>query len=180
MDRRAAQRRRAGFAPALAMASAHLKGFIFVDAVLPYPGKRWADTASADFLDHLRRISTGGDLPPLERVVSPRPDQNDAERRHRQARLRPRAAARAACVSGGRVAPRETRGGGKPTPICNSAPPMRRRLRRPVRLDTRWRPWRSPIWPCSAIPPKWRALPLSALRERLVDAASSATAPKPV
>ena len=35
-------------APAIAAASADLAGFIFVDAVLPHPGKSWIETVPGD------------------------------------------------------------------------------------------------------------------------------------
>lgn len=46
-----------GFAPALAAASQRLAGFIFVDAVLPYPGKSNLETAPADLVVQLRRLT---------------------------------------------------------------------------------------------------------------------------
>ena len=53
-----------GFAPAIASAAAHLAGVIFVDAILPYPGKSYSETAPADFIAQLRRVTIDGNLPP--------------------------------------------------------------------------------------------------------------------
>lgn len=53
-----------GFAPALAAASTHLAGFIFVDAILPYPGRSNLETAPADFQAQLRALATDGRLAP--------------------------------------------------------------------------------------------------------------------
>jgi hypothetical protein len=51
-----------GFAPAIAASAARLAGYIFVDAVLPYPGRRWRDTAPA-LADRLAGLATDGSLP---------------------------------------------------------------------------------------------------------------------
>ena len=53
-----------GFAPAVAAATAHLAGLVFVDAVLPYPGKSYAETARVDFIAQLRRGTRDGYLAP--------------------------------------------------------------------------------------------------------------------
>ncbi len=53
-----------GFAPALAAASASLAGFIFVDAILPQPGRSVLETAPADFADRLRQVTTDGLMAP--------------------------------------------------------------------------------------------------------------------
>ena len=54
-----------GFAPAIAEAAADLLGFVFVDALLPYPGRAWTDTAPPELAAHLRRLARGdGRLPP--------------------------------------------------------------------------------------------------------------------
>ncbi|MBI1197203.1 MAG: alpha/beta hydrolase [Phenylobacterium sp.] len=55
-----------GFAPALAAASADLAGFIFADAVLPYPGRSNLATAPEAFADELRRLTTDGLLAPWD------------------------------------------------------------------------------------------------------------------
>jgi hypothetical protein len=56
-----------GFAPAIASAATRLAGLIFVDAVLPYPGKNYIETASADFIARLRRLTHDGYLAPWNR-----------------------------------------------------------------------------------------------------------------
>lgn len=48
------------FAPSLAATSANLRGLIFVDAVLPHPGKSAAETAPAAQIDALRKITSDG------------------------------------------------------------------------------------------------------------------------
>jgi len=53
-----------GFAPALAAASRTLAGFIFMDAVLPYPGKSCLANAPDTLRDQLRRLTTDGVLAP--------------------------------------------------------------------------------------------------------------------
>lgn len=53
-----------GFAPALAEASRHLSGFIFVDAVLPHPGKSALDIAPQTQVQMLRGLTTDGLLAP--------------------------------------------------------------------------------------------------------------------
>ena len=61
-----------GFAPALAAASTRLAGLIFVDAVLPYPGRRWRQTAPA-LAERLAALATDGLLPPWNRWFDPDP-----------------------------------------------------------------------------------------------------------
>lgn len=56
-----------GFAPALAAASASLAGFVFIDAILPHPGRSVLDTAPAELAAHLRRVTTDGRLAPWNR-----------------------------------------------------------------------------------------------------------------
>ncbi|WP_293676840.1 hypothetical protein [uncultured Phenylobacterium sp.] len=56
-----------GFAPALARAAASLAGFIFVDAILPHPGRSVLDTAPAEMIAQLRRVTTDGLLAPWNR-----------------------------------------------------------------------------------------------------------------
>lgn len=51
-----------GFAPAIANASRDLVGFIFVDAVLPYPGRSNLETAPPDFAARLRAVTHDGEL----------------------------------------------------------------------------------------------------------------------
>ena len=53
-----------GFAPALATAAPDIAGLIFVDAVLPYPGHSWLDTAPPALADRLRRRVIDGRLAP--------------------------------------------------------------------------------------------------------------------
>lgn len=62
-----------GFAPALASASSDLGGLIFVDAVLPYPGKSYLQTASNAFARRLKRLVTDGILPPWNTWFEPDP-----------------------------------------------------------------------------------------------------------
>ena len=52
-----------GFAPALAAASTDIASLIFVDAVLPYPGRSCLENAPADLAAQLRRLTTAGHLP---------------------------------------------------------------------------------------------------------------------
>ena len=52
-----------GFAPAIAAASDRLAGFIFVDAVLPYPGRTWLKTAPG-LAGRLRGLASDGLLAP--------------------------------------------------------------------------------------------------------------------
>jgi hypothetical protein len=52
-----------GFVPAIADAAADLLGFVFVDAVLPYPGRAWTETAPPELAAHLRRLAKDGRLP---------------------------------------------------------------------------------------------------------------------
>jgi hypothetical protein len=61
-----------GFAPALAEASARLVGLIFVDAVLPYPGRSWRQTAPA-LAERLAALTTDGLLPRWNRWFDPDP-----------------------------------------------------------------------------------------------------------
>jgi hypothetical protein len=53
-----------GFAPTLAAAAKDLAGIIFVDAVLPYPGKSYLENAPADLAAQLRRLTRDGYLAP--------------------------------------------------------------------------------------------------------------------
>lgn len=53
-----------GFAPALAAEFGDRSaGFLFVDAVMPYPGRSWLDTASPQLAAHLLAIAEDGVLP---------------------------------------------------------------------------------------------------------------------
>jgi hypothetical protein len=61
-----------GFAPALAAASARLEGLIFLDAVLPYPGRSWRDTAPA-LAERLAEQAVDGLLPPWNHWFDPDP-----------------------------------------------------------------------------------------------------------
>jgi len=53
-----------GFAPALAAVATSLKGFIFVDAVLPHPGRSALDIAPEAQIEGLRRLTTHGLMAP--------------------------------------------------------------------------------------------------------------------
>jgi hypothetical protein len=53
-----------GFAPALAAMSENLAGFVFLDAVLPYPGKSCLENAPPELASRLRRLVTDGRLAP--------------------------------------------------------------------------------------------------------------------
>ncbi len=52
--------------PAIA-AQSHLRGAIFLDALLPHPGRSWFETASAPLAAHLRGLASDGSLPPWHR-----------------------------------------------------------------------------------------------------------------
>jgi hypothetical protein len=45
---------------------AHLVGTVLVDAVMPYPGRCWFDTASEVMAAHLRALANDGVLPPWD------------------------------------------------------------------------------------------------------------------
>lgn len=53
-----------GFAPAIAEAAPDLGGFIFIDAVMPYPGRSCLENAPAALVERLRGVVTGGRLAP--------------------------------------------------------------------------------------------------------------------
>lgn len=53
-----------GFAPALAQAAPGLAGFIFIDAILPHPGRSNLETAPAELAERLARLTTDGALAP--------------------------------------------------------------------------------------------------------------------
>jgi hypothetical protein len=53
-----------GFAPAIASAAHNLSGFIFVDAVLPHPGKSILENAPIRFAEVLKRATVNGILKP--------------------------------------------------------------------------------------------------------------------
>ena len=55
-----------GFAPALASASRRLGGFVFVDAILPHPGKSVVDNTPPAQIEQLRGLTTGGLLAPWD------------------------------------------------------------------------------------------------------------------
>jgi pimeloyl-ACP methyl ester carboxylesterase len=56
-----------GFAPALAATlGPRVTGFLFVDAVLPYPGRCWFDTAPPALAKRVREIAEDGVLPPWD------------------------------------------------------------------------------------------------------------------
>jgi hypothetical protein len=53
-----------GFVPSLAdRLGERLVGIVLVDAVMPYPGRCWLDTASAEMAAHLRAMAKDGVLP---------------------------------------------------------------------------------------------------------------------
>lgn len=52
------------FAPALVPRVAGLRGLIFVDAVLPHPGRSVIDISPPEQIDHLRKLSTEGRMAP--------------------------------------------------------------------------------------------------------------------
>jgi hypothetical protein len=75
-----------GFAPAMAAASPTLAGFIFVDAVLPYPGQSCLATAPADHVENLKRLTTDGRLAPWNQWFEPDPTPRlIPDVRHREA-----------------------------------------------------------------------------------------------
>jgi hypothetical protein len=53
-----------GIAPALAAAAQRLVGLIFMDAVLPYPGRCWLQTAPPALAARLAKLTTEGVLAP--------------------------------------------------------------------------------------------------------------------
>lgn len=62
-----------GFAPAIAAApSTHLAGFVFIDAMLPYPGRSWLQTAPT-LGERLAALTTDGQLAPWNRWFDPDP-----------------------------------------------------------------------------------------------------------
>jgi hypothetical protein len=60
-----------GFAPVLKSASTDLAGFIYVDAVLPYPGRSCLSTAPTARVDQLRSLTTDGLLAPWNKWFRP-------------------------------------------------------------------------------------------------------------
>ena len=61
------------FAPALAAAAPRLAGFVFIDAVLPTPGRSWLDTAPPALAAHLAGLVAGGRLAPWNAWFEPDP-----------------------------------------------------------------------------------------------------------
>ena len=53
-----------GLAPALAVGARHLAGLIFMDALLPYPGRSWLQTAPPALAARLSTLTTDGRLAP--------------------------------------------------------------------------------------------------------------------
>lgn len=49
--------------PMLVRSNRKIRRAIFVDALLPHPGKRWFDTAPAELASHLRALAKAGNLP---------------------------------------------------------------------------------------------------------------------
>jgi hypothetical protein len=60
-----------GFAPSLAAHATHLKGVVFVDAVLPHPGRSAAEMAPPAQIDQLRGVTRDGLLAPWDRWFPP-------------------------------------------------------------------------------------------------------------
>ena len=58
-----------GFAPSIVdqLGAIRPAGLIFVDAILPHPGRSWLDTAPAPLSDHLRTVAVEDHLPPWNR-----------------------------------------------------------------------------------------------------------------
>ncbi|HZZ88637.1 MAG TPA: hypothetical protein VFE13_09930 [Caulobacteraceae bacterium] len=56
-----------GFAPAIAAVAKRLAGFVFMDAVLPYPGRSWRETAPPSLAVHLDALTDDGLLAPWNR-----------------------------------------------------------------------------------------------------------------
>ncbi|WP_332772322.1 hypothetical protein [Phenylobacterium sp.] len=54
-----------------ALAEARLAGVVFVDAILPHPGRSWFDTASTQLGAALRAAADGGMLPPWDQWFPP-------------------------------------------------------------------------------------------------------------
>ncbi|WP_304177136.1 alpha/beta fold hydrolase [Phenylobacterium aquaticum] len=59
------------FAPSLSAVAARLKGLVFVDAVLPHPGKSAADLAPRGQIDGLRKITSEGLIARWDRWFAP-------------------------------------------------------------------------------------------------------------
>jgi hypothetical protein len=53
-----------GLAQAVAAATKTPTAVVFVDAILPHPGRRWLDTAPRPLVEELRRLAVRGLLPP--------------------------------------------------------------------------------------------------------------------
>jgi len=61
-----------GFLPSVAHAARrNVAGLIYVDALLPHPGKSWFSTAPARLTAHLRSLARDGRLPPWHRWWPP-------------------------------------------------------------------------------------------------------------
>jgi hypothetical protein len=56
-----------GFIPGLVEAmGARIAGFVLVDAVMPYPGRRWLDTAPPALVERVSQLAEDGVLPPWD------------------------------------------------------------------------------------------------------------------
>ncbi|MCD0443317.1 hypothetical protein LO763_06715 [Glycomyces sp. A-F 0318] len=72
--------------PAIAEAVPRTVGAVFVDALLPHPGRSWMDTAPTALREHLASIAEGGRLPkwtdwfPPDVIAGLLPDQAERER----------------------------------------------------------------------------------------------------
>jgi hypothetical protein len=79
-----------GFAPAIAATARRLTGFVFMDAVLPYPGRSWLQTAPPALAARLHELASDSLLAPWDQWFG------DVA----MERLLPEPAARAAFVTG--------------------------------------------------------------------------------
>jgi hypothetical protein len=53
-----------GLAPSVAARASQLVGLVFIDAILPYPGRAYVETAPPALAARLRQLTTDGLLPP--------------------------------------------------------------------------------------------------------------------
>ncbi len=74
------------FAPALFPRVAGLRGLVFVDAVLPHPGRAVIDISPPEQIDHLRQLSVAGRIAPWNQWFAKDPTEGwipDARMRNR-------------------------------------------------------------------------------------------------
>jgi hypothetical protein len=62
-----------GFAPSIAAASVNLAGLVFADALLPYPGRSWLQTAPPALAERMAALTTDGLLPTWNHWFDPDP-----------------------------------------------------------------------------------------------------------